>query len=87
MCCPTFKRSEKWEANGSALRGADGPLSVSSKSITREVVDKWLEAAVNAGYPETPDYNAEDQEGVSYFQFTRAQRAALFQRSGLSASG
>ncbi len=67
---PYFKRSEKWEANGSALRGADGPLSVSSKSITREVVDKWIEAAVNAGYPETPDYNAEDQEGVSYFQFT-----------------
>jgi len=67
---PYFKRSESWEANGSALRGTDGPLSVSSQSITRDVVDKWIEAAVNAGYRSNPDYNAEDQEGVSYFQFT-----------------
>lgn len=67
---PYFKRSENWQANGSDLRGTDGPLSVSGESITREVVDKWIEAAVNAGYKRAPDYNADDQEGVSYFQFT-----------------
>lgn len=67
---PYFKKSENWEANNSELRGTDGPLSVSPKCITREVVDKWIESAVAAGYKETPDYNGEDQEGVSYFQFT-----------------
>ena len=68
---PFFKRAETWKgdyANG--VRGTDGPLSVSPSRLTREVVDKWLEAAVAAGYKRTPDYNSEDQEGVSYFQLT-----------------
>ena len=38
--------------------------------MKREIVDKWLDAAVSAGYKRNPDYNSSDQEGVGYFQLT-----------------
>ncbi len=69
---PLFKRSENYE-NGSKedeLRGGDGPLSVSDTTVTRQCVDDWLTAAVNAGYKRAVDYNGADQEGVSLFQLT-----------------
>ncbi len=68
---PYFQRSETWKgAPDSPLRGKSGPLSVSPTRLHREVVDLWLKAAVEAGYRKNPDYNAEDQEGVGYFQLT-----------------
>ena len=70
---PYFKRSETWNGDSTDLdlRGRDGPLSVSPTSLKRDVVDKWISAAVMAGYPETPDYNGVDQEGVGYYQTTQ----------------
>ena len=67
---PYFKRSESWEPNNSEWRGSDGPLAVSPMRLRRRIVDAWIEAAVNAGYRENPDYNGPDQEGVGYFQQT-----------------
>ncbi len=67
---PLFKRSETWEGGPSELRGHGGPLSVSKGRLRRKVVDAWIDAAVDAGYPETSDYNGQNQEGVSYFQLT-----------------
>ena len=34
------------------------------------MVDRWVDAAVASGYKRNNDYNAEDQEGVGYFQLT-----------------
>lgn len=68
---PLFKRAESWKGpNGTELRGKKGPLSVQETRIHREVVDRWLDAAVAAGYKRAPDYNDYDQEGVAYFQLT-----------------
>ena len=69
---PYFKRAETWKGDDSSSpeRGKDGPLSVSSTRLKREIVDKWLDAAVAAGYKRNPDYNGSDQEGVGYFQLT-----------------
>ncbi len=68
---PLFKRSETWHGEHSNnVRGTKGPLSVQDSRLTREVVDRWLDAAEAAGYRRTPDYNGEDQEGVGYFQLT-----------------
>ncbi|MDA8587267.1 GMC family oxidoreductase N-terminal domain-containing protein [Rhodobacteraceae bacterium] len=68
---PFFKRSESWEGSDtSGLRGEDGPLSVQHSRLTRDVVDKWVEAAVAAGYRSNPDYNGPEQEGVGHFQLT-----------------
>ena len=68
---PYFKRSENWQGERTNdVRGSDGPLTTSPTALSRDVVDYWLDAAVAAGYKRTPDYNAEDQEGVGYFQLT-----------------
>jgi choline dehydrogenase len=69
---PYFKRAETWKGDGTenSERGTDGPLSVSPTRLKREIVDKWLDAAVSAGYKRNPDYNSSDQEGVGYFQLT-----------------
>ena len=68
---PFFKRSETWHGDHSSdVRGDDGPLSVQNSRLTREVVDRWLDAAEGAGYRKNDDYNGEDQEGVGHFQLT-----------------
>jgi len=70
---PYYKRAETWKgAASSDERGSDGPLSVSPTALKRDVVDKWIDAAVAAGYPKSSDYNGNgrDQEGVGYFQLT-----------------
>ncbi|MDE0344969.1 MAG: FAD-dependent oxidoreductase, partial [Boseongicola sp.] len=67
---PLFKRSESYGNGDVTLRGRDGPLSVSDSAVQREIVDRWVEAAVNAGYPANPDYNGATQEGVGHFQLT-----------------
>ncbi|MGI9401923.1 MAG: GMC family oxidoreductase [Rhizobiaceae bacterium] len=67
---PLFKRAENWEEGESELRGGDGPLSVTNSQKSWEIVDAWVDAAVQAGIPANPDYNGKDQEGVGYFQQT-----------------
>lgn len=71
---PLFKRSESYQGSSAeaddALRGRSGPLTVSDSAVTREVVDRWMAAAVTAGYKDNPDYNGADQEGISQFQLT-----------------
>ncbi|GFE64197.1 GMC family oxidoreductase [Litoreibacter roseus] len=67
---PLFKRSESYDAGEDEVRGRNGPLSVSDSTVTRTIVDEWLEAAVNAGYRANPDYNGAVQEGVGLFQLT-----------------
>ena len=51
--------------------GNQTPLTVQNSRLTRDVVDKWVDAAVNTGYKRNPDYNGADQEGVGYFQLTK----------------
>lgn len=67
---PLFKRAESYDGGDSELRGRDGPLAVSDSAVRREVVDRWIDAAVNAGYTLNADYNGADQEGVGHFQLT-----------------
>ena len=68
---PFFKKAETWKGDvQSPLRGHNGPLSVSPTRLSRDVVDRWVDAAVASGYKRNKDYNAEDQEGVGYFQLT-----------------
>ncbi len=68
---PYFKRSETWKGpNGGDVRGTDGPLSVQTSRLKRQIIDVWVDAAAAAGYKRTDDYNDVDQEGVGYFQLT-----------------
>lgn len=67
---PLFKRAESWEGGGDEWRGSDGPLSVSKSRKTWKIVDAWVKAAQEAGFPYNHDYNGPNQDGVGYFQLT-----------------
>ena len=67
---PLFKRAESYSGGDDDIRGRDGLLSVSDSAVSREVVDRYLDAAVSAGYPRNEDYNGASQEGVGHFQLT-----------------
>ncbi len=67
---PMFKRAENWEGVKTRNRGAGGPLNVSESRVARDIVDAWVDAAKQAGYPYNDDYNSGSQEGVGYFQMT-----------------
>lgn len=67
---PLFKRAESWEGMPTTERGSDGPLTVSKSRVKRAIVDAWVEAAIECGYPHNADYNSGDQEGAGHFQMT-----------------
>jgi len=67
---PLFKRAESWEDGHNDYRGGDGPLAVSHSRKSWKIVDAWVKAAQEAGFPYNPDYNGKTQDGVGYFQLT-----------------
>jgi choline dehydrogenase len=60
---PYFRRSEAYEGEGSEYRGDSGPMHNRYGSLENPLHHAWLEAAKQAGYPATPDYNGFQQEG------------------------
>ncbi|MEC7581474.1 MAG: GMC family oxidoreductase N-terminal domain-containing protein, partial [Pseudomonadota bacterium] len=71
-CLPYFKRAESWIRGGDAYRGDEGPLGVSAGNDMRlsPLYRAFIDAGVQAGYPETQDYNGEFQEGFGPMHMT-----------------
>lgn len=71
-CLPYFKRAESWVGGGGSYRGESGPLGVSAGNEMRlnPLYRAFIDAGVEAGYPETEDYNAEFQEGFGPMHMT-----------------
>jgi choline dehydrogenase len=67
---PYFKKSEHQERGADAHHGTGGPLAVSDIRDKHPLVDAYIEAAVQAGYRQTPDFNGAEQEGFGYYQTT-----------------
>ncbi|RRD22409.1 choline dehydrogenase [Brucellaceae bacterium VT-16-1752] len=67
---PYFRRSETWEGGGDAFRGDQGPLRVQRTRYRDGILDDFIEAGRQAGYPVTPDYNGAQQEGFAHIQET-----------------
>src|SRR5438132_10297430 len=67
---PYFRRCETWEGGESAWRGGSGPLGTEYAKTPDPLFDAWLEAAAALGYAQTPDYNAEQQDGFGRGQYT-----------------
>ena len=65
---PVFDRIEDFETRGTKGRGTDGPLHVSIVPDENPLYDALFKAATEAGYRVNPDYNSEDQEGISKTQ-------------------
>jgi choline dehydrogenase-like flavoprotein len=67
---PYFKKNECNERGGDALHGDSGPLYVSDCRNYYPINERFLQAASEAGYPSTRDFNGPEQEGVGFYQFT-----------------
>ncbi|MEM7253148.1 MAG: GMC family oxidoreductase N-terminal domain-containing protein, partial [Pseudomonadota bacterium] len=68
---PYFKRSENFERGCDSLRGSGGELNVADMAERHEILDAFVEAGQQLGYPKNPDYNGESQEGFGYYQVTQ----------------
>jgi choline dehydrogenase len=67
-----FRRIERFEGGGSAIHGGDGPLPITDAKVRHELIDAFLLAGQQAGYPPTSDFNAPPCEGVGRYHFTIA---------------
>jgi choline dehydrogenase-like flavoprotein len=87
---PYFRRQEAWEGPASQYRGSTGPLATrfSRYRDYDPIVDAYIAAGLSAGYPQTTDYNGEQQEGFGLLQMTiraglRCSSAAAYLRPAL----
>jgi len=69
---PYFKKSETYRGAGDPeYRSRGGPLIVEDYRTILDLTHRFVEAAQQAGFAFTPDYNGKQQEGVAYSQMTR----------------
>ncbi|HEY1299773.1 MAG TPA: GMC family oxidoreductase N-terminal domain-containing protein [Stellaceae bacterium] len=71
---PYFKKSENYAAGDPHYRGKGGPLPVEDYRTVLPLTHRFVEAAQQAGFALTADYNGAVQEGVGYSQMTRGGR-------------
>ncbi|XPF95732.1 choline dehydrogenase [Colwellia sp. RE-S-Sl-9] len=91
-CLPYFKKSEDWAFRTNEYRGKAGPLGVNNGNKMKNPLYKaFVNAGVEAGYFETKDYNAEQQEGFGPMHMTvkngvRSSTANAYLRPAMSRS-
>jgi choline dehydrogenase-like flavoprotein len=68
---PYFRKSEHFAPGGDESRGRGGLLHVDHMRERAELLDAFIDAAVDEGFPRNPDYNNGKQEGFGYFQVTQ----------------
>lgn len=71
---PFFKKSENYTSGDPEYRGRGGPLPVEDYRTILPLTHRFVEAAQQAGFKLTADYNGAVQEGVGYSQMTRGGR-------------
>jgi choline dehydrogenase len=67
---PYFKRSEGNSRGGGRLHGGNGPLGVSDPRYQNPLSPVFIDAAHQAGWPLTDDFNGEYQDGFGWYQTT-----------------
>jgi len=67
---PYFRKNECNERGGDDYHGDSGPLYVSDCRNYYPLNDRFLQAAAEAGFPVTDDFNGAEQEGIGFYQFT-----------------
>jgi choline dehydrogenase len=68
---PLFRRSEHHEAGGSAYHGTGGPLNVAPLRSPNPLSHAFVQAAIEAGFPFSEDFNGPNQEGVNCYEVTQ----------------
>ncbi len=68
---PFFKSMETFQRGADASRGGAGELYVTDMAgSVHPLCENWLQAAEQAGFTRTPDYNGAEPEGISIYQIT-----------------
>ena len=67
---PYFKKAETNENGGDAFHGGNGPLHVSNGKSSNPLFRTFIQAGVEAGHPQTSDFNGKTQEGFGPYQLT-----------------
>ena len=68
---PLFKRSEdNWRGSG-AYHGSGGELHVQKQRLRWDILDRFAEAAEQAGIPRSADFNTGDNTGSGQFDVTQ----------------
>ncbi|MCP8688544.1 choline dehydrogenase [Marinobacterium sedimentorum] len=72
QCLPYFKRAETWAGGADDYRGGSGPLTTCNGNEMRlnPLYQTFIDAGVQAGYPDTADYNGYRQEGFGPMHMT-----------------
>ena len=89
-CLPYFKKSEDWAFSANEYRQKEGPLGVNNGNNMKNPLYKaFINAGVEAGYFETKDYNAAQQEGFGPMHMTvkngvRASTANAYLRPAMA---
>ena len=81
---PYFRRAEARAEGGDDYRGGDGPLHNRYGTMRNPLYRAFIEAARQAGYPETEDVNGYQQEGFGRIDMTVHHGPALARRQRLS---
>ncbi len=68
---PYFRKAEHFGPGGDNSRGRGGPLNVEHMRERAELLDAFIDAAVDQGFPRNKDYNNGRQEGFGYYQVTQ----------------
>jgi len=71
---PYFKKAENQARGADAFHGTGGPLHVSDQTEKGELSKAVLQACVQAGISENPDFNGAQQEGCGYYQTTTSNK-------------
>lgn len=69
---PYFKKLEHCPSN-TDYYGSGGPINVDRPSYANPLMNVFIEAGQQAGYPILSDYNADTQEGVGYFYVSQKE--------------
>lgn len=67
---PYFRKQEDWEGEEDAYRGKGGPLKTTLARYDDPLIDAYLDATTQAGFPRSRDYNGADPEGIARLQST-----------------
>ena len=68
---PHFRAHEDHYRGASAFHGAGGELRVEEQRLSWDILDRFAEAANQAGIPKTDDFNRGNNEGTGKFQVTQ----------------
>jgi len=65
---PIFKHSEDYWGGADEMHGSGGEWRVEKQRLSWEILDRFREAAVQAGIPYKADYNRGDNFGIGHFE-------------------